>query len=69
MKPIRRLMSKFPCVLVKNTLKINNDIFILPFARQDSAFTRRLRDIGHHDFARQNQEFKKRRKVGEKLTF
>jgi len=49
-------------------LKINNNIFILPFARQDSAFTRRQRDIGHHDFARQNQEVKQRGKVREILT-
>jgi hypothetical protein len=68
MTPSRRLMSMFPCVLVENTLKINNDVFILPFARQDSAFTRRLQGIGHHDFASQNQEVKQRGKVGERLT-
>jgi hypothetical protein len=64
----RRLMSTFPCVLVENILKNNNDVFILPFGRQNSAFARRLQDIGYHDFARRNQEGKKRGKAGEKLT-
>lgn len=60
-------MSTLPCVLTENTLKINNGIFILPFARKGSAFTRRQHDIRQHDFTRQDQEIEQREMVGERL--
>jgi len=61
-------MSTLPCVFMENILKINNVIFILPFARKDSAYTRRLYDIGHHDFTTQDQVVKQRERVGKRLT-
>jgi len=68
MNDTHQALHFFLCfVFMENILKINNVIFILPFARQISAFTRRLYDIGHRDFMREDQVFKQGGRVEERL--